>query len=88
MCKSYMKKILKHSKLFLRKWCNIACQKEVFKTWGDMNRTHGSLKGLSLAKFEGIETTSNDNVKIFSKRTQTIHSEIKEGGGQIGRAHV
>ena len=39
----------------------------------------GSLKGLSLAKFEGIETTSN-NFKIFSKRIQTIHGEIKVGG--------
>ena len=39
----------------------------------------GSLKGLSLAKFEGIETTSN-NFKIFSKRIQTIHGEIKEDG--------
>lgn len=40
----------------------------------------GSLKGLSLAKFEGTETTSNDNFKTFSKRIQTIHGEIKEGG--------
>ena len=49
MCKSFMKKIFKHSKLFLRKWYNISCQKEVFKTCGDMDRTHALIKGTAAA---------------------------------------